>query len=123
MKKLILIMIILLPLISGCANKAIAQLNSDGTITATSAQELIKDGAILVDVRTPAEYKVDHLEDSISIPVGSITESNLEKKIKSKESQIIVYCKSGTRSKKAVSKLKALGYINVYDLGAMSNWE
>ena len=74
---------------------------------------LEKDNYIVVDVRTNEEYNTSHVVGSINIPYDEIDEStNLDK-----TKDILVYCKSGVRSKKAYDTLKSLGY-DVYDLGA-----
>jgi len=68
---------------------------------------------IIVDVRTPEEYQEGHLANSINIPYDTIDENvNLDK-----NKTILVYCKSGIRSKNAYDNLTNLGY-KVYDLGA-----
>ena len=67
----------------------------------------------IVDVRAFAEYETGHVKDAINIPYDSIDENvKLDK-----DNTIIVYCKSGVRSKKAADTLKRLGY-KVIDLGA-----
>ena len=68
---------------------------------------------IVVDVRTPEEYAEGHVKESINIPYDEIDENTDLDKTK----DILVYCKSGVRSKKAYDTLKSLGY-DVYDLGA-----
>ena len=74
---------------------------------------LEKDNYIVVDVRTNEEYNTSHVVGSINIPYDEIDENtNLDK-----TKDILVYCKSGVRSKKAYDTLKSLGY-DVYDLGA-----
>ena len=80
----------------------------------------VKDGAILIDVRSPQEYKEGHIEGSVLIP-----EYELKTKVEelpNKEDTIIIYCSSGIRSKKAQRKLQKMGYINVYNLyGGLDN--
>lgn len=60
--------------------------------------------AILLDVRSPQEYKEGHLEGSINIPLYDISK-NIENEIKNKECTIIIYCQSGNRSRKAIEIL------------------
>ena len=67
---------------------------------------------IVVDVRTKEEYNSGHVKNSINIPYDEITaDTNLDK-----NKSILVYCRSGVRSKKAYNTLKKLGY-DTYDLG------
>jgi rhodanese-related sulfurtransferase len=78
-------------------------------------EKLLKDGAILVDVRSPQEYREGHLDGAILIPEYEIV-SKHSNTFKSKEEIIILYCTNGLRSKKAQRKLEKLGYKNVYNL-------
>ncbi len=77
--------------------------------------------AILLDVRSPQEYKEDHLEGSINIPLYDLSKM-IENTIKNKECTIIVYCQSGNRSKKAVDILLNEGYESLYNIkGGLDN--
>lgn len=77
--------------------------------------------AILLDVRSPQEYKEGHLEGSINIPLYDL-ERNMEKQLTDKEETIIVYCQSGNRSKKAIDILYKKNYKNLYNIeGGMDN--
>ena len=77
-------------------------------------EKLIKDGAFLVDVRTPAEFAEGHVKESVNIPLDQI-ESQLEK-FEEKE-QIIVFCRSGARSGQAKLILEQNGFANVTNGG------
>lgn len=77
-------------------------------------RELEKKGAILIDVRSPQEYKEGHLNNAILIP-----EYDINKKILDKfniNDEIILYCSTGNRSRKAKKKMEKMGYIKVYNL-------
>lgn len=81
-------------------------------------EELVKyqkEGAIIVDVRSPQEFKEGHINGAICIPEYNI-KREAENIIKNKNSTIIVYCSTGHRSKKAQEKLKKIGYNNVYNV-------
>ena len=84
------------------------------------AQELVKNGALLVDVRTPGEYQTGHIEGAINIPVSEV-ESRL-KEFGDKEQNIVVYCRSGARSGRARSMLLSQGFKKVYNLGGIGRW-
>jgi len=73
------------------------------------------DNIILLDVRSPQEYKEGHLEKSINLPLYEI-EKDAENVISDRNSVVIVCCKSGRRSKKACEVLKQKGYNNLYNL-------
>ncbi len=77
--------------------------------------------AILLDVRSPQEYKEEHLEGSINIPIYDLTKMS-KNIIQNKKSTIIVYCQSGNRSKKAIEELTKEGYESLYDIkGGLDN--
>lgn len=89
-------------------------------VDCSQMMELKEDDAILIDVRTIVEYKAEHLDDAVNVPVENILE-DITTVVDSKETKIILYCMSGTRSADAAQKLVDAGYKNVYDLGAMEN--
>ena len=119
MKRMLLVVICLF-LIVGCSSEK----TDDGLVTYMEAKEMIiNDGAILVDVRTKEEYNEEHIDGAVLLTLDTINEETAEDAIEDKNSVIIVYCRSGNRSSQAVELLTELGYTEVYDLGAMSNWE
>lgn len=75
----------------------------------------------LVDVRTDEEFNFGHLQKSINIPLKEIGDK-ANQSFKTKDSKIVVYCKSGARSSLAASELIFLGYKNVYDLGGIISY-
>lgn len=81
--------------------------------------ELIAQGAIIVDVRSKAEYAGGHVKGSINIPLDQLA-YNL-KKFKSKEQAIITCCASGMRSSSAKGILKTNGYANTHNGGSWYN--
>ncbi len=82
--------------------------------TKVDFKEMVKDGAVILDVRTPAEYNGGHIKGSINIPLQSL-EKNLEKLKKDKT--IITCCASGMRSASAKSVLKSKGFEDVHNGG------
>ena len=118
MKRVIILCLCTL-ILSGCGNTVPEQVNSK-KIDCTEKNELMNDGAILIDVRTVAEYNEGHLDKSINLTVDTLS-TTVEALVKDKNTKIIVYCRSGNRSAPAADTLINLGYKNVYDLGAMSN--
>lgn len=83
-------------------------------ITIEELENLRKKGVKIIDVRSPQEYKEGHIDGAISIPEYEIKKEIIDK-INPKE-EIVVYCSSGQRSKKAKDKLERLGYEKVYNL-------
>lgn len=78
-------------------------------------QKMIKEGAILVDVRSVQEFKEGHLYGAIHLAEYEIPAKH-NNILSNKNAKIIVYCQNGGRSKKACKKLRKLGYSNVYNL-------
>ena len=75
----------------------------------------IKQGAIIIDVRSPQEFREGHIDGAISIPDYQI-KKEIERKIPNKNEIIIVYCSTGHRSQKSKKILERLGYKNVYNI-------
>ena len=77
-------------------------------------QQLVKEGALIVDVRSPGEFQGGHIKGSINVPLQSI-QSSLGKIPKNKT--VITCCASGMRSASAKSILKSAGYVDVHNGG------
>ena len=92
-------------------------------ITAQEAKELMdtqKDYMIL-DVRTKAEYDSGHIPGAKLIPNTEIQE-RAEKELPDKDQLILIYCRSGNRSKQAANILVKLGYTNIREFGGINDW-
>ena len=85
----------------------------------TNYAELVKKGALILDVRSKSEYDGGHIKDSINIPVDQL-QKNLSK-LKDKDKTIITCCASGMRSASAKSILQNNGYKNVHNGGGWSS--
>lgn len=126
MKKMLPFLVILL-LLTGCAQK----LDGDGMVGKTTyvqidqekakAMMAVDDGHIIVDVRRQDEYDAGHIPGAILIPNESITDSRPEQ-LSDLEQIILVYCRSGRRSKEAAQKLADMGYTNIYEFGGIIDW-
>lgn len=93
-------------------------------VDATTFSEKInaKDDIQLVDVRTPEEFKEQHIESAKNI---NWNDANFEKEVSTldKSKPVYVYCKSGGRSAKATAKLSEMGFTTIYELeGGILNW-
>lgn len=82
-------------------------------------REKVAAGALLLDVRTPEEFREGHVNGALNIPVQVLAQRIAE--VGPKDRHVVVYCRSGGRSAAATQLLKASGY-HVTDIGAMSNW-
>ena len=76
--------------------------------------------AMLIDVREKDEYEAGHLQGARNIPVSRISKATSA--IQDKDMPLYVYCLSGSRSRKAVSELKKMGYTNVRNIGGVENY-
>ena len=77
---------------------------------------------IILDVREQDEYDSGHISGAVLLPVGSIDEDTAAEVIPEKDSAVLVYYRSGNRSKTASSALVELGYTNVYEFGGINTW-
>ncbi|MBQ3516213.1 MAG: rhodanese-like domain-containing protein, partial [Lachnospiraceae bacterium] len=77
---------------------------------------------IILDVRTEEEYDTEHIANAILIPDYEIKEK-AESILTDKDQLILVYCRSGRRSKNAASTLATLGYTNVKEFGGIIDWK
>jgi rhodanese-related sulfurtransferase len=79
-------------------------------------------GTVVIDVRTPDEYAAGHLRDAKNIPLADLS-NRIGELDKSKVKTVILVCKTGTRSEKAVRQLKAAGFDDIYTLeGGITAW-
>ena len=91
-------------------------------ITSDEAKKMMEtQKVIVVDVRTLEEYTEGHIPNAISVPLETI-ENKAEAKLKNKDDLILVYCRSGRRSREAALKLIEKGYANVIDFGGIKDW-
>jgi rhodanese-related sulfurtransferase len=91
-----------------------------GDVEGSEARRLVDQGARLVDVRTPEEFAAGHLDGAVNIPVQELDGRMAE--LEPKGEPIVLYCRSGRRSRDAARMLMEAGYTDVHDLGAMSRW-
>ena len=121
MKKLLSIFISTLFLV-GCAVPAEQEI-SYRQITMDEAVAMMEEeeGYIILDVRTAAEFDEKHIPGAINIPNEAIGTDAIPE-LPDKDQLILVYCRSGNRSKQASEKLMKLGYTNVVEFGGIIDW-
>ncbi|MGN0531809.1 MAG: rhodanese-like domain-containing protein [Eubacterium sp.] len=117
-------------LITGCAAKN--QKTQETTAMTGTYQQISQDEAkkimdarddyIIVDARDQYEYDEGHIKDAIVIPYTEI-EAQAKQKLPNKEQLILVYCRSGRRSKIAARSLADMGYTNVKEFGGIIDWQ
>ena len=92
-------------------------------ISQKEAKEMMEtQEVIILDVREQDEYDSGHIPDAVLLPVGTIDEDAAATVIPEKDATVLVYCRSGNRSKTASSALAELGYTNIYEFGGIKNW-
>ena len=77
---------------------------------------------LIVDVRRPDEFAEGHIKDAINVPNEDITDG-MPELLPDKDQLLLIYCRSGNRSKEASRKLVDIGYTNVYEFGGINTWE
>ena len=92
-------------------------------ITAAEAKEIMgsEEGYVILDVRTQDEYNQGHIPGAVLIPDTEIR-TKAEKVLTDKDQRILVYCRSGRRSKLASEILLELGYTNIWEFGGIMDW-
>ena len=109
-------------LLSGCAAQAqkeqsYRQINMDEAIAMMEAES----DYIILDVRTPEEFSEKHIPGAINVANETIGSEEIPE-LPDKDQLILVYCRSGNRSKQAAEKLVALGYTNIVEFGGINDW-
>lgn len=121
MKKFITLLLSVL-FLAGCALPAgqevsYRQINMDEAITMMEEES----SYIILDVRTPEEFAKKHIPGALNIPNETIGTEEIPE-LPDKDQLILVYCRSGNRSKQASEKLVALGYTNIVEFGGINDW-
>jgi phage shock protein E len=98
---------------------AILLLKRTSQISARDAVAHLKQGALVIDVRSPGEFNSGHLPSAINIPLDVIATA-LPVRVPDKNQVLLLHCQSGMRSAIAVGKLKSIGYANTFNLGSLS---
>lgn len=117
MKKVLLLVMSIL-CFAGCSSSKTQSIDGETVYNMIKNEE----DFVLVDVREQDEYDEGHIPTALLIPLGTI-ETDFEKIIPDKDKKIVIYCRSGNRTKTAYEKIVALGYTNVYDMGGILDWQ
>lgn len=123
MKRLAFILIAAVILLTGCSIGGTGNSASYHQITQEEAKEMMTkdDGHIIIDVRRQDEYDEGHIPGAVLIPNESITDKQPEQ-LPDLNQVILIYCRSGRRSKEASQKLADMGYTNIYEFGGINTW-
>ena len=122
MKRLVCLAAAILLLLTSCGGKTMELTYKQ--ISQEEAKKMMDQhaDAVILDVREAEEFAAGHIKGAVLISVGSITEESAAEVIGEKDTMVLVYCRSGNRSKTASGKLVALGYSNVYEFGGINTW-
>ena len=111
-------------LLAGCAQKKdLKQEEVYVNITAEEAKQIMdtQEGYVILDVRTQEEFDAGHIPGAIVIPNTEIAQ-RAEQELPDMDQLLLVYCRSGNRSKKAAEILVQLGYTNIKEFGGIIDW-
>lgn len=126
MKKLLLLYLACVLSLSACGENTADAGEKTGyrQISQAEAAEMMQkdDGHVVLDVRRPDEFDAGHIPGAVCIPNETITDTRPEQ-LPDTDQIILVYCRSGRRSKEAAQKLAGMGYKNVYEFGGIITWE
>ena len=118
--KRILPLLLSLLLLAGCGGNTAAgyqQITQEEAKAMMDSQEVI-----ILDVREQDEYDSGYIPGAVLLPVGTIDDTTAAQVIPEKDSTVLVYCRSGNRSKTASAALADLGYTNIYEFGGINTW-
>ena len=120
MKRMIPFLMALL-LLAGCG--AQSEESTYRQVNAEEAAAMMEEerGYLILDVRTAEEYSEKHIPGAVNIPNETIGTEDIPE-LPDKEQLILVYCRSGNRSKQASAKLVKLGYTNIVEFGGINDW-
>lgn len=119
-----LVMSLIMFMMTACSSDVATNKITYEQITAEQAKSIMdtETDYIILDTRTEEEFAEAHIENAILIPHYEIAD-RAEKELPDKDKLILVYCRSGNRSKQASKVLTELGYTNVKEFGGIIDWE
>ena len=121
MKRIFPLMLAMLLVFTGCGGTATE--NTYQQITQEEAKNMMDtQEAIVLDVREQDEFDAGHIPGAVLLPVDTITKDTAAAVIPELDSVVLVYCRSGNRSKKASQALVELGYTGIYEFGGINTW-
>ena len=122
MKRMLPAVLTILLLFTGCGGTSMKE-NNYQQITQEAAKEMMDTQEVLIlDVREQHEYDSGHIPCAVLLPVGTITKDTAAAVIDDLDTVVLVYCRSGNRSKTASQALVDLGYTNIYEFGGINTW-
>ena len=121
MKRILALILVMLLVLTGCGGDTVE--NTYQQISQETAKEMMDTQKVVVlDVREEYEFDAGHIPGAVLLPVGTITEDTAAAVIDDLDTVVLVYCRSGNRSKTASQALADIGYTNVYEFGGINTW-
>lgn len=121
-----ILLLFLIVSLAGCGSREEDAMNtvSYQQITAEEAKSMMDEqpDAVILDVREQDEYDAGHIPGAVLLSVGTIDEETAASVIPEKDTVVLVYCRSGNRSKTASQALADLGYTQIYEFGGIKDW-
>ena len=121
-----ILLLFLIVYLAGCGSREEDTMNtvSYQQITAKEAKSMMDEqpDAVILDVRKQDEYDAGHIPGAVLLTVGTINEKTAASVIPEKDTVVLVYCRSGNRSKTASQALADLGYTQIYEFGGIKDW-
>lgn len=122
MKRRLLPLLLAVLLLAGCASEEIdpayEQINAETAKTMMDEHPEI----VVLDVREPDEFENGHIPGAVLLPLGSVSAEAAAEVIPELDTTVLVYCRSGNRSKQASAALAELGYTAIYEFGGINDW-
>ena len=118
------LLLLLIVSLAGCGSREEENTASYQQITAEEAKSMMDEQphAVVLDVREQDEYDAGHIPSAVLLPIGTINEETAASVIPGKDTVVLVYCRSGNRSKTASQALVDLGYTQIYEFGGIKDW-
>lgn len=123
MKKLLVPVLLTGLLLVGCGGKE--KVNPGYTcIDVDTAKTMMNEqpDAVVLDVREEDEFEKSHIPGAVLLPLSTISKESAAQTIADLDTTVLIYCRSGNRSKKAASALAELGYTKLYEFGGIQDW-
>lgn len=121
MGRILSLILAMLMLMTGCGGATME--NSYQQISQEEAWHMMNTRQVVIlDVREQNEFDAGHIPGAVLLPVGTITAETASTVIPDLDSVVLVYCRSGNRSKTASKALAELGYTEVYEFGGINTW-
>ena len=121
MKQILILILVMAFLLTGCGGTKVK--NTYQQITQEEAKNMMDtQDVIILDVREQDEFDAGHISGAVLLSVGAISADTAAAVIPELDSVVLVYCRSGNRSKTASAALAELRYSNIYEFGGINTW-